>query len=145
VKQGACRIIGLAVLLAVTTAAALFASPRAAASADQGSPPPASTGAPAPMVEVLHHEWRPDVVWERIGKTKFIWSATVRNNSDKRQRVFVYYDLLDDRGVPLARNVSNQFVGPHQTVEIAADSYILSVDLPSVRSSRATVKTRFPN
>ncbi len=98
-----------------------------------------------PIVEVLSHQWRPDVVWERIGKTKFIWSATVRNNSDKRQRVFVYYDLLDDHGVPLARNVFNRFVEPHQTVEIAADSYILSVDLPQVRSSRATAKLGFPN
>ena len=91
-------------------------------------------------VEVLAHEWRPDAVWERIGKTKFIWKATVRNNSDKRKRVYVYYDLLDSRGVPLARNVTNRYLDPHQTVEITADSYILSEDLPKVRGSRATAK-----
>jgi hypothetical protein len=96
-------------------------------------------------IEVISHQWRPDAVWERIGKTKFIWSATVRNNSEKRQRVFVYYDLLDDRGVPLARNVANGYIDPHQTAEIASDSYILSVDLPYVRSSRATAKGGFPN
>jgi hypothetical protein len=95
-------------------------------------------------IEVLRHDWRPDAVWERIGKTKFIWSATVRNHSDLRQRVFVYYDLLDDRGVPLARNVANAFVEPHQTAEIASDSYIVSGDLPLVKSSRATVKIGFP-
>jgi hypothetical protein len=96
-------------------------------------------------IEVLRHEWRPDAVWERIGKTKFIWSATVRNHSEKRQRVFVYYDLLDERGAPLARNVANTFVEPHQTADIASDSYILSGDLPLVKSSRATVKIGFPD
>lgn len=93
-----------------------------------------------PAVEILSHEWRPDAVWERIGKTKFIWKATVRNNSDARKRVYVYYDLLDAGGVPLARNVANKFLEPHQTLEIAADSYILSEDLPRVKSSRATAK-----
>lgn len=101
---------------------------------------PAGPGKTAAPVEILHHEWRPGEVWERIGKTKFFWSATVRNNSDRRQRVYVYYDLLDARGAPLARNVFNRFVPPHQTVEIAADSYILSVDLPKIRSSRARLK-----
>jgi len=135
-------MVSIAALLMGSGAAGLFPALPATA-ADQA--PPASTGETVPMIEVLSHEWRPDTVWERIGKTKFIWSATVRNNSDSRQRVFVYYDLLDDRGVPLARNVSNRFVEPHQIVEITADSYILSVDLPYVRSSRATAKTGFPN
>jgi hypothetical protein len=123
------------VVLAAAVVVGTLSSPLAVAAADQG----------LPVVEVLRHEWRPDVVWERIGKTKFIWSVTVRNNSDSRQRVFVYYDLLDHRDVPLARNVSNKFIDPHQTVEITADSYILSVDLPHVRSSRVTVKIGFPN
>jgi len=126
----------LPVLLAGSlTAAPLLIIPHTAAAADPGPP----------LVEILHHEWRPDTVWERIGKTKFLWSATVRNNSDKRQRVYVYYDLLDERGVPLARNVFNRFVPPHQTLEIAADSYILSVDLPKVRSSRARIKLGYPH
>jgi len=141
-KKDTFRIL-LAVLLAGATAAAVLSASLAAA-ADPGAPSSAPSGTAVPVVEVLHHEWRPDVVWKRIGKTKFIWSATVRNNSDKRQRVFVYYDLLDDRGVPLARNVFDRFVPPHQTAEIKADSYIMSVDLPFVRSSRARVKTRFP-
>ena len=96
-----------------------------------------------PVVEILSHEWRPDAVWERIGKTKFIWKATVRNNSDARKRVYVYYDLLDAGGVPVARNVSNRYIEPHQILEIAADSYILSEDLPKVKSSRATAKIGF--
>jgi hypothetical protein len=98
-------------------------------------PPPVS-----PEIEVLRHEWHPDVVWEKIGKTKFVWKATVRNNSNIRKRVFVYYDLLDVQNVPLARNVTNQFIEPHQTVEVISDSYIISTDLPGVKSSRATVK-----
>jgi hypothetical protein len=105
-----------------------------------GSSPAAALDPSPPVVEVLSHEWRPDVVWERIGKTKFIWKAVVRNNSDARKRVYVYYDLLDAGGVPVARNVSNRYIEPHQTVEVAADSYILSEDLPKVKSSRATVK-----
>src|SRR3989338_5757796 len=101
----------------------------------------AAAGEPSPpVVEVLAHEWHPDVVWERIGKTKFIWRATVRNNSDERKRVYVYYDLLDDGRVPIARNVTNRYVEPHQTVEIEADSYILTEDLPKVKSSRAAAK-----
>jgi len=94
----------------------------------------------APPVEVISHEWRPDEVWERIGKTKFLWKATVRNNLDVKKRVYVYYDLLDAGGYPLARNVSNQLVEPHQIVDIRADSYIMSADLPNVRSSRAVAK-----
>jgi hypothetical protein len=96
-----------------------------------------------PVVEVLAHEWHPDVVWERIGKTKFIWRATVRNNSNERKRVYVYYDLLDSKRVPIARNVTNRYIEPHETVEITADSYILTEDLPKVKSSRAVAKTGF--
>ncbi len=100
-----------------------------------------AAGEPSPpVVEVLAHEWHPDMVWERIGKTKFIWRATVRNNSDERKRVYVYYDLLNDGRVPIARNVTNRYVEPHQTVEVEADSYILTEDLPKVTSSRATAK-----
>jgi hypothetical protein len=93
-----------------------------------------------PAIEVLKHEWHPDTVWERIGKTKFVWKATVRNNSDIRQRVYVYCDLLDAGKVPLARNVANRRIGPHQTVEVISDSYIISAELPNVKSSRVTVK-----
>jgi hypothetical protein len=98
---------------------------------------------PSPAVEVLAHEWHSDTVWERIGKTKFIWKATLRNNSDTKKRVYVYYDLLDAGGVPLARNVANQYIESHQTLEVTADSYIESIDLPRVKSSRATVKVGF--
>ena len=93
-------------------------------------------------VEVLEHEWHPDEVWERIGKTKFIWSATIRNNSATRQRVFVYYDLLGEGDVPLARTVTNRYIEPHQTVEITADSYIESDRLPHVNSSRIRLQVR---
>jgi hypothetical protein len=135
----------LPALLAGSLAAApLLIGHHTVAAADPG-PPQASAGNTTQIVEILHHEWRPSTVWKRIGKTKFLWSATVRNNSDIRQRVYVYYDLLDERGVPLARNVYNRFVPPHQTLEIAADSYILSVDLPKVRSSRARVKLSYPH
>lgn len=102
------------------------------------SPPPAD-------VEVVEHHWRPDVVWEKIGKTKFIWSATVRNHSNARRRVFVYYDLLSEDNVPLASNVANKTLAPLETAEIASDSYINNTFLPQVKSSRATVKLGFPN
>jgi len=98
----------------------------------------------ASAIEVLKHAWHPDTVWERIGKTKFVWSATVRNNSEIRKRVFVYYDLLDARGVPLARNVANRFIDAHQTVDVTSDSYIMSDDLPGVKSSRVTIRVGFP-
>jgi hypothetical protein len=139
------RMWALPALLAGSlTAASLLIVHHTAAAADPG-PPPASAGKTTQIIEILHHEWRPSTVWKRIGKTRFLWSATVRNNSDKRQRVYVYYDLLDEHGVPLARNVYNRFVPPHQILEIAADSYILSVDLPKVRSSRARVKLGYPH
>jgi hypothetical protein len=98
----------------------------------------------ASAIEVLKHEWHPGTVWERIGKTKFVWSATVRNNSEIRKRVFVYYDLLDAGGVPLARNVANRYIDAHQTVDVTSDSYIMSVDLPGVKTSRVTVRVGFP-
>ena len=96
-----------------------------------------------PVVEVLVHEWHPDVVWERIGKTKFIWRATVRNNSNERKRVYVYYDLLDGTSVSIARNVTNRYIEPLETLEITADSYILTEDLPTVKGSRAVAKIGF--
>lgn len=98
-----------------------------------------------PGIEVIRHAWRPDAVWERIGKTKFIWSATIRNRSGARRRVFVYYDLLDDQEHPLASNVANRTVEPEQTVDVVSDSYINSDLLPKVKSSRVTVKFGFPN
>lgn len=95
-------------------------------------------------IEILSHEWHPDEVWERIGKTKFVWKATLQNHSDVRKRVFVYYDLLDEENRPVASNVANKFIEPHQTTEIISDSYIDSPLLPQVKRSRVTVKTRFP-
>jgi hypothetical protein len=107
-------------------------------SSSEGEPSP-------PAVEILKHEWRPDTVWEKIGKTKFIWNATVRNRSDIRKRVFVYYDLLDDQDHPLASNVANKTIEPQQTVNVVSDSYINTDLLPKVRSSRVRVKVGFPN
>jgi hypothetical protein len=92
-------------------------------------------------IEILSHEWHPDAVWERNRKTKYNWKATNRNNSDAKKRVYVYYDLLDAGGVPVARNVANQFIEPHQTIDVSSDSYIESVDLPRVTGSRAIAKT----
>ncbi|HTN42326.1 MAG TPA: hypothetical protein VMN77_00850 [Nitrospiria bacterium] len=109
----------------------------------EGSPPFAFDH-DASAIQVLKHEWHPSTVWERIGKTKFVWKATVRNNSEVRKRVYVYYDLLDGGGVPLARNVANKYIEPRQTVDVASDSYIMSVDLPEVKSSRVTVRVGSP-
>ncbi|TAK09878.1 MAG: hypothetical protein EPO39_01470 [Candidatus Manganitrophaceae bacterium] len=114
-----------------------------------GSIPSASSAAAEdrspPEIEIIGHEWHPDEVWELIGKTKFIWKATLQNHSDVRKRVFVYYDLLDDENKPLASNVANKFIEPRQTAEIVSDSYINSALLPQVTHSRVTVKTRFPH
>lgn len=107
---------------------------------------PSDEAGSAPQgIEVVRHAWRPDAVWERIGKTKFFWSATLRNRSGVRKRVFVYYDLLDDQGRPLASNVANRTLDPDQTAEVGSDSYINSDLLPKVKSSRVTVKFGFPN
>lgn len=107
---------------------------------------PSMAAPPEPAdVEVLEHRWRPDAVWEKIGKTKFIWSATLHNHSSVKKRVFVYYDLLSADNVPLASNVANKTIEPLQTVEVVSDSYINSNFLPQVKSSRVTVKLRFPN
>lgn len=99
----------------------------------------------ASEIVVLNHEWHPSTVWERIGKTKFIWKATVLNRSDQRKKVLAYYDLLDENDYPLARNVASKVIEAHDSAEIVADSYILSQDLPKVKSSRVTVKIGFPN
>ena len=96
-------------------------------------------------LDILRHEWHPKTVWERIGKTQFIWKATVRNRSNIKKRVFVYYSLLDERNFPLAQNVANQFVNPHQIVEVVSDSYIQTNFLPKVRTSKATVRIGFPD
>ncbi|HLG22070.1 MAG TPA: hypothetical protein VI382_04585 [Candidatus Manganitrophaceae bacterium] len=96
-------------------------------------------------LEVLSHDWRPDEVWGLIGKTKFVWRATVRNNSDRRKRVYVYYDLLDAENVPAARAVANRYIDPHQKIEIISDSYIISSFLPKIKNSRVTLKVGFPN
>ncbi len=94
----------------------------------------------ASKIEVIGHAWHPGEVWDRIGKTQFFWNATVRNHSDVRKRVYLYYDLLDADNVPLARNVANKYVDPQETLKIVADSYIMTVDLPRVTGSRVTVK-----
>lgn len=107
---------------------------------------PLMAAPPGPIdVEVLAHHWQPDAVWEKIGKTKYIWSATLRNHSNARRRVFVYIDLLSADNVPLASNVANKTIEPLQTVKIVSDSYINSNFLPDVKNSRVTVKLRFPN
>ncbi len=99
----------------------------------------------ASMIEIIKHEYLIDETWEKIGKTKYIWKVTFQNHSDKRKRVFAYYYLLDDEDVPLARNVANRYVGPHQTVEIVADSYIMTNKVSRVAKSRVKLKVGFPN
>jgi len=99
----------------------------------------------ASMIEVLEHGYRIDETWEKIGKTKYYWKVTFQNHSDKRKRVFAYYYLLDAEGVPLARNVANRYVGPHETVEMIADSYIMTYKVPQVIDSRVKLKVGFPN
>jgi len=103
-----------------------------------------ATDRDASEVEILKHEWHSAEVWERIGKTQFVWKAVVHNRSDLPKRVFVYYDLLDARDFPLAQNVANQWIDPHQTAEITSDSYINTDFLPKVKNSRATLKVGFP-
>ena len=93
-----------------------------------------------PEVEVLSHEWRPDVVWEKIGKTKYIWTATVRNNSDDRKKVFLYLSLLDADDIPVARNMASRYIDPHQTIKVTSDSYIENTVLPKIESSRIKVR-----
>lgn len=99
----------------------------------------------ASMIEVLEHGYRIDETWEKIGKTKYFWKVSFQNHSDKRKRVFAYYYLLDAKGVPLARNVSNRYVGPHQKAEIIADSYIMTHKVSEVVDSRIKLKVGFPN
>jgi hypothetical protein len=99
----------------------------------------------ASMIEVLEHGYRIDETWDKIGKTKYFWKVTFQNHSDKRKRVFAYYYLLDSEGVPLARNVSNRYVGPKKTVEILADSYIMTNKVSRVVDSRVKLKVGFPN
>jgi len=95
-------------------------------------------------LDILHHEWHPAAVWERIGKTQFIWKATVINRSNLQKRVFIYYSLLDDHHRPLAQNVANQVIAPGHTVEIIGDSYINTHFLPMVKNSQATLRVGFP-
>ena len=92
------------------------------------------------QIEILAHSWHPTEVWDRIGKTRFSWMAKVQNHTERRQRVFVYYDLLSGDGAPLARNVMNQVVEPGSVVDIKGDSYIESPLLPLVKGSRASAK-----
>ncbi len=99
----------------------------------------------ASMVEVVSHEWYIDETWDKIGKTKYVWKVTLQNHSDVRKRVYAYYYLLDANDVPLARNVANRFVGPHQTEELVANSYIMTYKVPHVTRSRISLKVGFPN
>jgi len=91
-------------------------------------------------IEILSHHWHPVEVWDRIGKTRFLWSARVQNHTTRRQRVYIYYDLLSAEGSPLARNVTNQVVDPGAVVDVNGDSYIESPLLPLVTQSRAVAK-----
>ena len=93
-------------------------------------------------VELLEHSWKLDEDWVKIGKTKYSWSALVRNNTLQRQRVWVYYSLLDKTGGPLARTVTNQRMAPNQTLNIESDSYIDTTLKFRVDSSRAVIKSR---
>jgi len=106
---------------------------------------PTFAGREDASVELVSHGWKADEVWEKIGRTQYLWHATVRNRSDVKKRVYAYYYLLDQDNVPLARNVANRFVGPHETVEIKASSYIMTIDLPNVVGSRVKLKVGFPN
>jgi len=107
--------------------------------------PSALAGRNDPLVEMVEHGWKPDEVWDKIARTQYLWHVTVRNNSEVRKRVYAYYYLLDEENVPLARNVANRFIGPHQTEKITASSYIMTLDLPRVTSSRVKIKVGFPN
>jgi len=96
-------------------------------------------------VKVIKHEWRPDTVWEKIGSTKYIWKATLHNNSDKELKVSVFFVLLNKNDSPLARNMAQKQIGPRQTLEVVSDSYIRTSVLPKVHSSQISVKVDHSN
>jgi hypothetical protein len=105
-----------------------------------GGPAIAQPSSDSAGIEIVEHSWRPVETWERIGKTRYIWVAKVHNRGERSRRVYVYYDLLDERGLPLARNVVDRVVAPGATLEFRGDSYIETSDLPFVKSSRATAR-----
>lgn len=98
--------------------------------------------ASVPEVELLDHSWHPGEVWEKIGKTQFYWTSRVRNHGPIRLKVSVYYSLRDKNDFPLARNVYSRIVGPGETAEIKADSYIESRLLPRVVRGTAEIRSR---
>ncbi|HET6371589.1 MAG TPA: hypothetical protein VFG95_10350 [Nitrospiria bacterium] len=105
----------------------------------------AQTLADPKEIELLEHRWHAADVWERIGKTRFLWSAKVINHTEKSYQVYVYYDLIDANGFPLARNVAHRLVEPGAIAEIDGDTYIDSPLLPLVKGSRAVVKRGPPH
>ncbi|MFQ5589069.1 MAG: hypothetical protein ACE5F7_09540 [Nitrospiria bacterium] len=135
-KKRACLIFGLmGIFSGVIPGSIQFLNPEAAQGVDRD----------ASMIAVVKHEYHIDETWEKIGKTKYIWKVTFENHSDVRKRVYAYYYLLDADGVPLARNVANRYVGPRQTAEIVANSYIMTHKVPEIANSRVRLKVGFPN
>lgn len=108
-----------------------------------GDPLPAQNQPPEKAsVEVLEHSWNLDEDWPKIRKTKYSWRVLVRNNTPQRQRVWLYYSLLDETGHPLARNATNRRMAPNQILEIQSDSYIDTTLKSQVESSRVVIKSR---
>lgn len=93
-------------------------------------------------VVVLEHSWKIEEEWERIKKTKYSWRATVKNNSNTRQKVSLYFIVTDSAGLPLDRNTTSGTVPPGETIELRSDSYLDNNLVDLAVGSRITLESR---
>ncbi|HSG06107.1 MAG TPA: cupin domain-containing protein [Nitrospiria bacterium] len=96
----------------------------------------------SPAVEVVEHSWKIEEEWERIKKTKYSWRAIVKNNSEKRQKVSLFFVVTDSKGLPLDRNTTSETLLSGETREIHSDSYLDNNLVEAAVGSRITLETK---
>lgn len=100
------------------------------------------SGEETPLVEILDHSWRIEEEWERIKKTKYSWRATVKNHSNARQKVALFFIVTDEKGLPLDRNTTTGTVSPGETLEIRSDSYLDNNLVEMAVGSQISIESR---
>lgn len=121
---------------------AMFVPVLAALLAAFAASPTARAADPEPEgpIKVLQHSWNALETNEALGKTRYLWTATVRNDAEDARKVCIDYALVNqDMRVVTRHEACNVTAAGHE-IELGGQAYIDSDLLPTIVGGRAKLK-----
>lgn len=91
-------------------------------------------------IRIVKHSWNPLERFDQLGKTRYIWSATIRNEAGQSRKVCLEYLLLEGASQTVARHEACQVVGAEAEIDVGGQAFLDSQKLVLVDTVRAVIK-----